>query len=65
VAHPDDVELLRAHLASVPCSYVVEVAAGNQKRGELRLESDIGVLDAELSPQLDRLAARLREALET
>jgi flagellar biosynthesis/type III secretory pathway protein FliH len=29
----------------------------------LRIETDIGVLDADLAPQLDRLALRLRETL--
>ena len=32
-------------------------------RGSLRIETDIGVLDADLAPQLDRLALRLRETL--
>jgi flagellar biosynthesis/type III secretory pathway protein FliH len=34
-----------------------------RQRGQLRLETDVGVLDADLAPQLDRLVAKLRESL--
>ena len=39
------------------------VPDGSRARGSLRIETDIGVLDADLAPQLDRLALRLRETL--
>jgi flagellar biosynthesis/type III secretory pathway protein FliH len=35
----------------------------NRSRGSLRIETDIGVLDGDLGPQLERLALRLRETL--
>lgn len=37
-----------------------DVARG---RGSLRLDTEIGVLDAELAPQLERLSLKLRENL--
>ena len=64
-AHPDDVPLLEralaAHEATPPVLVVVDTA---RQRGSLRLETDLGTLDAELAPQLDRLADKLREALK-
>ncbi|MEI9952110.1 MAG: hypothetical protein WDO74_24775 [Pseudomonadota bacterium] len=34
-----------------------------RSRGNLRIETEIGVLDAELAPQLERLSLKLRESL--
>ena len=65
VAHPEDAPHLEAELerlAGGTRAVEVVVEAG-RRRGELRVESEIGTLDAELAPQLDRLVARLREAL--
>jgi flagellar biosynthesis/type III secretory pathway protein FliH len=65
LAHPEDAKLLNQSLPSL--GVVVEtlrvVADAARARGSLRIETDIGVLDADLAPQLDRLALRLRETL--
>jgi flagellar biosynthesis/type III secretory pathway protein FliH len=65
VAHPDDAKLLTDQLPSlgVALDTVRVLADGARARGSLRIETDIGVLDADLAPQLDRLALRLRETL--
>lgn len=65
VAHPDDARLLSDALPSlgVAIETVRVVPDGARARGSLRIETDIGVLDADLAPQLDRLALRLRETL--
>jgi flagellar biosynthesis/type III secretory pathway protein FliH len=65
VAHPDDAQLLSQSLASLGVAVDtlrLQPDAARQ-RGSLRIETDIGVLDADLAPQLDRLALRLRETL--
>jgi flagellar assembly protein FliH/type III secretion protein L len=63
-AHPDDVPLLeRAFAGQELTPPVLVVVDPNRRRGNLRLETDLGTLDAELAPQLDRLAEKLREAL--
>jgi flagellar biosynthesis/type III secretory pathway protein FliH len=65
VAHPEDAKLLSGSLASlgVAVETVRLVPDTARARGSLRIETDIGVLDADLAPQLDRLALRLRETL--
>ena len=65
VAHHDDAKLLSQSLSSlgVAVETVRIVADSARARGSLRIETDIGVLDADLAPQLDRLALRLRETL--
>jgi flagellar biosynthesis/type III secretory pathway protein FliH len=65
VAHPEDAELLSQALPSlgVALETLRVVPDGARTRGSLRIETDIGVLDADLAPQLDRLALRLRETL--
>jgi flagellar biosynthesis/type III secretory pathway protein FliH len=65
VAHPEDAKLLSGSLASlgVAVETVRLVPDATRTRGSLRIETDIGVLDADLAPQLDRLALRLRETL--
>jgi len=65
VAHPDDVPLLERAFASQELTPpVLVVVDATRKRGNLRLETELGTLDAELSPQLERLAEKLREALK-
>ncbi|RYZ03242.1 MAG: hypothetical protein EOO73_28575 [Myxococcales bacterium] len=65
VAHPADAKLLSQALPSLGVAVetvrISEDAA--RARGSLRIETDVGVLDADLAPQLDRLALRLRETL--
>ena len=65
VAHPDDAKLLADSLPSLGVAAdLVRVSADEtRKRGSLRIETDIGVLDADLAPQLDRLALKLRESI--
>jgi flagellar biosynthesis/type III secretory pathway protein FliH len=65
VAHPDDVPLLERALATGELTPPVVVVVDPQRtRGNLRLETELGALDAELAPQLDRLGEKLREALD-
>jgi flagellar biosynthesis/type III secretory pathway protein FliH len=75
--HPDDAPHLRAALEEPPVggpsgprlSHALEdvdVAEDDSVgRGDLRLETDLGLVDARLEPALERLAARLREALRS
>jgi flagellar biosynthesis/type III secretory pathway protein FliH len=63
-AHPEDVPLLEAALTDARISGVTRIVSdGSRGRGSVRLDTDVGTLDAELAPQLDRLTARLRETL--
>lgn len=63
-AHPDDVPLLERALAAGELSPPLLVVVDRERRrGSLRLDTDIGTLDAELAPELERLAEKLREAL--
>ena len=64
IAHPDDAKLLEEALALVQAGGAATVLADPERsRGSLRLDTDIGVLDADLAPQLDRLLPKLRESL--
>jgi len=64
VAHPDDLPLLEPALVDGGLRPVTRLVADAERpRGSLRFETEIGVLDAAIAPQLDRLAARLRETL--
>lgn len=63
-AHPEDVPLLERALAAGELTPLVLVVGDPKRpRGSLRLDTELGTLDAELAPQLDRLAEKLREAL--
>lgn len=64
VAHPEDATLIEQALLSVHAGGAALVLADPERpRGSLRLDTDIGVLDADLAPQLDRLLPKLRESL--
>lgn len=64
LAHPADVPLLEQALSSGRVGHVAQVVADAARaRGSLRFETEIGSLNADVAPQLDRLAERLREAL--
>jgi flagellar biosynthesis/type III secretory pathway protein FliH len=64
VAHPDDAALLEEALSSLSAAGAATVLADPERpRRSLRLDTDIGVLDADLAPQLDRLLPKLRESL--
>jgi flagellar biosynthesis/type III secretory pathway protein FliH len=64
-AHPLDADALRRHLTTAGLG--VETLEVRQDealaRGALRLHTDVGIIDAQLSPRLERLAAALRDAL--
>jgi flagellar biosynthesis/type III secretory pathway protein FliH len=64
-AHPLDSEALRRHLqAAAVGAQAVEVRDdAGLARGALRLQTEVGTIDAQLSPRLERLAAALRDAL--
>jgi flagellar biosynthesis/type III secretory pathway protein FliH len=65
VAHPEDARILEHSLLALgldPSTAQVRADAG-RARGNLRIETEIGVLDAELAPQLERLSLKLRESL--
>jgi flagellar assembly protein FliH len=64
IAHPADVAELERALRGAQREHVTRIEPDARRaRGNLRFETDIGVLDADLAPQLDRLAQRLREAV--
>jgi flagellar biosynthesis/type III secretory pathway protein FliH len=65
VAHPEDARILEHSLLALgldPSTALVRADA-SRARGNLRIETEIGVLDAELAPQLERLSLKLRESL--
>jgi flagellar biosynthesis/type III secretory pathway protein FliH len=62
-AHPDDVDALRAHLGTLTAHVASVTADATIDRGSLRLRTDLGTIDANIRPQLERLAAALRDAL--
>ena len=61
-AHPDDAVTLRAHLGELGLEgAVIDVVVDDTRpRGSLRADSDLGSLDADLAPQLDKLVMALR-----
>jgi flagellar biosynthesis/type III secretory pathway protein FliH len=64
-AHPLDAQALRLHLRAAGLDpQSVEVREGEAlARGQLRLQTDVGTIDAKLAPRLERLAAALRDTL--
>ncbi len=64
-AHPLDADALRPHLTTDGLDHQpVEVRSdASLARGELRLHTDMGTIDARLAPRFERLAAALRDAL--
>ena len=66
-AHPGDVEALRASTRAFdPDGRVQQVIADpSLSRGDLRVETELGVVDARLPVEFERLSKRLREALRT
>jgi flagellar biosynthesis/type III secretory pathway protein FliH len=66
-AHPSDAGVLEGHIASLglPPAAVEIVTNDALSRGSLVLHTDLGTLDARLAPQLERLAAALRDALRS
>jgi flagellar biosynthesis/type III secretory pathway protein FliH len=64
-ASPLDAEPLRRHLVDAGFdSHAVDIRSDPaMPRGSLRISTNLGTLDARLSPQLERLAAALRDPL--
>jgi flagellar biosynthesis/type III secretory pathway protein FliH len=64
-AHPEDAATLRATTSSLGLEQVaIEIHADETRtRGSLLAETDLGILDADLTIQLDRLARSLRDSL--
>jgi len=64
-AHPLDAQALRKHLsiAGLDVQSVEVRDASDLARGELRLHTDLGTIDAKLALRFDRLAAALRDFL--
>ena len=64
-AHPADAEVLRSHLSWAGLDLgMVEVRQNETlARGELLFQTDVGTIDAKLTPRLDRLAEALRDVL--
>ncbi len=60
--NPIDVGALREHTDSLGESIVIEPNA-DLARGSLVLHTDLGTIDARLTPQLERLARALKDAL--
>lgn len=65
-ANPKDAESLLRSLAAVGADgSVVDVRPSDAlARGDLRLQTDVGTIDANLAPRLERLAAALRDAIK-
>ena len=65
VAEPADARILQQNLAAIGLdAATLQVRPDPARaRGNLRVETEIGALDAELAPQLERLALKLRESL--
>ena len=63
-AHPDDIATLKQHVTMLNIGQVASITPdATLERGSLRLHTDLGTIDAQLRPQLERLAAALRDAL--
>jgi flagellar assembly protein FliH len=65
-AHPLDADALRRHLTGAGLDLQsIEVREDSSlARGDLRLHTDLGTIDARLASRFDRLAAALRDAVE-
>jgi len=65
-AHPSDVPALEVALGTLaPHAETVRVVPiASRPPSSLKIVTDVGVLDADLSPQLERLTQKLREALK-
>lgn len=64
-ANPRDAEILAEVAAQLDPEGRLQAVLPDEAlaAGDLRLETDVGVVDARLGPSIGRLAARLREAL--
>ena len=66
-AHPEDAALLRSATVAFDPEGRVHAVVSDESlaRGDLRLNTEVGMIDARLGPELSRLAERLREALSS
>lgn len=66
LAHPEDARILREHLDKLghPSQLVQVLDDASLDRGNLRMESNLGTLDATVGEQLDRLAKVLGQELK-
>jgi flagellar biosynthesis/type III secretory pathway protein FliH len=64
-ANPEDVPLLQSATSAFDPDRRVHAVIPDESlaRGDLRLNTELGMIDASLGPELGRLAERLREAL--
>jgi flagellar biosynthesis/type III secretory pathway protein FliH len=63
-AHPEDAPLLAKELELSGVDAAVRVVPDpTRTRGNLRFDTELGSLDAEIGPQLDRLVKKLRTSL--
>lgn len=67
LAHPDDAAALadRLDALGMPDGTVTVLADDTLARGSLAIQTELGMIDARLRPQLERLAVALREALQS
>jgi flagellar biosynthesis/type III secretory pathway protein FliH len=65
LAHPEDAAALAARIDALgmPDGTVTVLADDSCSRGSLAIQTELGIVDARLHPQLERLAVALREAL--
>jgi flagellar assembly protein FliH len=65
-AHPLDADELRQHLTGdgLDLQSIDVRSDAALARGELRLHTDLGTIDARLAPRFERLAAALRDAIK-
>ncbi len=65
-AHPQDAAALQATTSLLPAELGVTIVHSTSlARGSLRLHTDLGTLDAQLRPQLERLARALQDVLRS
>jgi flagellar biosynthesis/type III secretory pathway protein FliH len=66
-AHPEDADTLRTNEGALGLEGAdIQIHADAARpRGSLSIRTDLGSLDADLSPQLDRLTAALRDTLRS
>jgi flagellar biosynthesis/type III secretory pathway protein FliH len=64
-SHPEDAKLLRSELSTTDTpleTLVIETDAG-LARGQIRVETELGIVEADLAGQLERLSGQLRQLL--
>lgn len=63
-AHPDDAAVLRQEVAlGGDLAEVTVIDETTLVPGDLRLETELGTLDARIEPRLERLTRRLRQSI--